>query len=73
MNSEKPPLFSLMSGWNVFFELHLVQFVVKALVSYQFVVGAHFFYFALIQHNDLAGLANGGKPVGNDNGSAAGY
>lgn len=46
-------------GGNVFFELHLVQFEVKALVGYQFVVGAHFFYFALVEHYYFAGLPYG--------------
>ena len=55
------------------FELHLVQLVIKALVGYQFVVGAHFFNFAFIQHDDLAGFANGGKPVGDNDRRAAGY
>ncbi len=31
-------------------ELHLVQFVIKSLAGDQFVVVAHFFYFAFIKH-----------------------
>ena len=49
----------LILGRNMLFELHLVKFVIKTLVGYQFVVGAHFFDFALIEHYYFARLANG--------------
>ena len=53
-------------------KLHLMQFVVEALKGDQFVVRTHFFYLAFIQHNDLACLADGRQPVGNDYGGATG-
>ena len=50
--------------------LHVVQAFVVAILGYQAIVRAALYYFALMEHDDLVGMANGRKPVGNGDGGA---
>jgi hypothetical protein len=44
---------------------------IMALQCHEFVVGSHFLYLSIIQHNDFIGLPNGREAVRNYNGGAA--
>src|SRR6185437_344953 len=52
-------------------ELHLMQFGVKSPFCQKLIMGAHLADLAFVQHDDLAGLADGREPVGDDDRAAA--
>ena len=52
-------------------KLHLMQLKIKPFLYHQLFMRAHFPDFALVQHQDLAGFADGGQSMGDHDGRAA--
>ncbi len=56
----------------LFAELHLMQLEVKTTLGQELFVGADLANFAFIEHDDLVGLPDGGKTMGDDDRAATG-